>query len=192
MAKRKQLIKVGDTVVINTPQMFESVGYDYTIVEAMAEMAQNQEMVDLSIKATNLIRNSTPNEITTLFWSNEDHRLQYDILQAMAYRHLSSKKKEGMERKLFESDTLYYVEMKDHIWKVEKISKIMTGKYQPSSISHDSWNNENDYEPAALIDRKFHRVLHLSLYVKSEIDPSIFVPKTCKIRDIFCSKVNGG
>jgi len=195
VAKRKQLINVGDTVTIEVPQLFESIGYDYSIVEAMSEVHQNKEMVNLSIKATNFIKNSgAPAGAvdTTFLWNPMDYRLQNDILQAMAYQQLDKRKQKGVERKLFEELPEYHLDMKHHIWKVIVVSKIMTGKYQPSNLTHDNFYDGDSYEPAALTGRKFHRVLHLSLYVKAQTDPEIYIPKHCKIRDIFCSKVNGG
>ncbi len=141
---KKNIIRVGDTIKIETPLFFDRCGYPSTISDTEDSIDDYEDA--LIRKLLDVGENA---ELS--YWQEKAYRM---IRRGLALNILATRKFGGAFKTLHLSELPY---LKDHEAKVTDIKTVITGTYVPCSGSGE------DYEPAYLKDRKYHRILTLNL-----------------------------
>lgn len=146
MKTKREVFNVGDRVKITNAEIFERVGYPFTL--------------DYAIK--NLVTPEDHELITKLAGMREDrvtNKIYNQIERTVAYKRLRQAGFGGRERKLYTRlDNTYRNELATVVSK----RVVRTGKYYSAHSSTDYWG-EYDYEPAGLENAKSHIILGLQL-----------------------------
>jgi hypothetical protein len=150
MGKRKDIIRVGDTVRIINPIVVDGCGYrrDFNFWNRVARRFFGK-------KVRQYIKDNRPVS-KSMTYSN---RLETKIVRVIASELLGTHMRGGVRR----LKTRENPQLKDKEYTVCEVKIYRTGKYVPSSSSYD-WEGGYDYEPAYLENSKTHKVLNLGFW----------------------------
>lgn len=155
MKENKEIIRKDDFVRINNPYFFLRCGYPLTMIDIENEI-QEKHM----------------SKIDELFKSFEikDHNIRkrsyYEVIRAVAYEILRTRKFGGKERRIY---THCVPSLLNRPYKVSLVKTCVTGNYVASSGNYSSWSEEYEYEQAYLEDQKSHRILYLTYLTEGDV-----------------------
>jgi hypothetical protein len=166
-SKKKDIVRVGDIVIIENPNFFLRCGYPLSINEVRKDvLTKYKDEIDEFVKT--IVANELPSEykntngdVITIGDCLKDHEVD-SIVKVIAYKLIKAKGFGGENRSIH---TVEKKELKGAIRKVAKIKMCVTGNYYPPSPSIRSscysYEDEYDYSPGGLDNQKNNKILYL-------------------------------
>lgn len=146
-------IKVGDSVVIKTPRLFDRVGYALTpdnVKDDVLKKYDKELEPFIKIFGLDMLRCVDPNKKPSC--------REFDaILHALCRKYVRDQSFGGNVRKVYSKDSS--PKWQDKVLKVLSFRFVHEGKYYPASGGYDPYTGESDYEPAYIADRKVVKIL---------------------------------
>ena len=169
----QNIIRIGDKVIITTPEIVIRIGYPMSIYDAIKEVEKLycNDIMELLHK--------TIYKRTTLSLDYHNSKPYNKIISALAYEYLKSKQFGGKERKIFSE---YRQDLFGTTTTVRKIFIRKTGIYFPPNGGYDYWTNEYDYEPGGLDKEKTHKILELGF---CQNWPNYIQIEACNVEKIY-------
>ena len=158
-----KIIRRGDVVRIDNPEMFIRCGYPLSFQEVCEEVSETSK--DDILKFIDRVTNRKPKlKIDIKVTDPTANRMYQAIVKEIAYVRMREKKFGGSERRIVTEKNEAFKNAKAEVVGV-KIVK--TGDYVKGSSGYDPYSGEYDYEPSYLGNEKTHKILQL--YIRTPI-----------------------
>lgn len=178
MRKRKldpKIIRIGDVVCIDNPEMFIRCGYPLSLDDACKEVEEKfGRVIEDLIHSVQCLDEFVPADEKGVYQDGSmwptcvkipslDRNKQYsDLVKTLTYYRLVGKNFGGNERKIF---TQLEEGLRGRKASVVGIEFVKTGIRHPASGGYDYYSGGYEYEPPYLENEKTHKILDLHVNV---------------------------
>lgn len=170
--KRKldpKIIRAGDIVQIDNPEMFVRCGYPLCLKDMYPELEEKfgaviRDLVNSVATGDEFVRSDKPYTMSKDYFGGKESMKRSKIYRELAYHRLQHKKFGGNRREIHTECKERY---KGARAEVLAVGCVKTGVRVPGYGGYDYYYGAEDYEPPYLDDQKTHKILRLGNFKSS-------------------------